>query len=569
MIQSSDYMRLSTDVIEIIKATSKSPHIRKISFASVDEPSRKKNFTLKQSVTFSLKALKALIRRIAFLIDKFDCFINKYDLSKRKLSSLEIQSFCKKSNDVFLTKQFRKSFYSYTSFVDSEGAKKQDFDLLLRVSGLCIEKGEILNSYSRLGVLSLHHGNNILNRGGPVGFWEVFWGEESGITAQILTPELDGGKVVSRGRIRTIPNPTANSANIIRHTSAVLQAAFAIIASKSFFTNSSNHKFIQELEVCSRNIFKEPSVILRFFISSKTLFNSLFALLFIRIPRYIYAKYRNPYEKWGISLTKNYNKRLGSWTRIYPLNCKPGSDDWVADPFFINLGGIDYLLFEYYSWSKRKGSIGYSRINHFYSEDKSDLQISSSGILLENEYHLSYPYAFNVRNESFFIPENNVNGANLYRIRKTDENVLTSVMVKNLLKGYCIDPTYVRLKGFDYLFLTHLGETGNTLHLFFCKDITKDELIMHPSSPLCVDHSLGRSAGRIFIESEDENIIIRPSQIMKESYGRGILLSRYKVDEGECRLLGVQKKIKPPRGSLYSHIHHIDHLNGITAIDYK
>lgn len=236
----------------------------------------------------------------------------------------------------------------------------------------------------------------------------------------------------------------------------------------------------------------------------------------------------------------------------------------------MQLHGMYYILYEYYCWSKRKGAIGYSRIDPASLLNNSSPSIDHSGILLENSFHLSYPYTLSISTDVYFIPENNTNGANLYRVESTAGNTshLTSVFVKTLLDGYCVDPTYIRLNGYDYLFVTRIDETGMTLHLYFCKDILKDDLVKHPASPLCVDHSLGRSAGRIFVESETEGIIIRPSQIMKERYGQGLLFSQYKLDHTECRLIAVQKKIKPPSSSLYSRIHHVDHLSGLTVIDF-
>lgn len=567
-IRSQNYSDLPSSIIEILRAASSSPHVRKISYAYIDEPNRKILSPHRKLASLLARALKGSIIRLAFLVDKIDCLINKYDLRKREICPTDRQSLLEKNGEVFLLNQKRESFFSFTTFEDSEAAKNQQFDLLVRGSGLGIEKGEILNSYSSLGLLSLHHGNNILNRGGPVGFWEVYFGEESGITAQILTPELDGGKVVYRGRLETIPNPAANCANIYRHTSAVLQTAFSIIASRSYSSDSSTLRTIEEFEVYTRSILKQPSLALRITVSANLLLRSLTTLISTRIPRFFMSRYCNPYEKWGISLTSDFNKRLDSWIRIFPLDCDESSDNWVADPFFVTVSGIDYLLYEYYIFGKRKGVIGYSKLDHSLRRAKRELKIASSGILLENKFHLSYPCTFNIKNESYFVPENNENGANLYRISKGDGDALRSVFVRNLLDGYCIDPTYIRLNGYDYLFVTRMHETGATLHLFYCRDITKDKLITHPSSPLCVDHSLGRSAGRILVDSEDQNIIIRPSQIMKTGYGEGILFARYKLDENQCRLLGVQKKIKPPRKSLYSNLHHIDYLRDITVIDY-
>ena len=81
-------------------------------------------------------------------------------------------------------------FNSFTSV--TEEMESLCLDLVIRGSGLKIERGEILHKGSHHGVLSLHHGFNITNRGGPPGFWEVCFSEHSGITAQILTKELDG-----------------------------------------------------------------------------------------------------------------------------------------------------------------------------------------------------------------------------------------------------------------------------------------------------------------------------------------------------------------------------------------
>ena len=79
-----------------------------------------------------------------------------------------------------------------------------NLDILL-YCGSGILHGDILTS-SRYGVLSIHHGNNNINRGGPPGFWEVYSkNPSSGCTIQILNEELDGGRILFRGLFRTKP----------------------------------------------------------------------------------------------------------------------------------------------------------------------------------------------------------------------------------------------------------------------------------------------------------------------------------------------------------------------------
>ena len=84
-------------------------------------------------------------------------------------------------------------------------------------------RGGIL-TVCEFGIISFHHGNNDVNRGGPPGFWEVFNREPStGFAIQRLPDELDGGdaQVVSdvvigrdvliRGSIATISHLCAKS----------------------------------------------------------------------------------------------------------------------------------------------------------------------------------------------------------------------------------------------------------------------------------------------------------------------------------------------------------------------
>jgi methionyl-tRNA formyltransferase len=70
-----------------------------------------------------------------------------------------------------------------------EGVKKikdHNFDVILRL-GSGILTGQILNT-PRFGVISMHHGDNRVNRGGPPGFWEVLNREPStGFIIQKLT----------------------------------------------------------------------------------------------------------------------------------------------------------------------------------------------------------------------------------------------------------------------------------------------------------------------------------------------------------------------------------------------
>ena len=80
--------------------------------------------------------------------------------------------------------------------------EKLNLDLLIRAGG-GILKGEILTVCPK-GVISFHHADNEVNRGGPPGFWEVYErNPRTGFIIQKLTNELDGGDVLYKGYIQT------------------------------------------------------------------------------------------------------------------------------------------------------------------------------------------------------------------------------------------------------------------------------------------------------------------------------------------------------------------------------
>ena len=127
-----------------------------------------------------------------------------------------------------------------------------------------IEKGEILKKYGKYGILSIHHGDNRINRGGPVGYWEVNYKEDSGITVQLLNEELDGGKLVYLSRLKTKTNPSANKLNLYEHTSPTLLISLYKLYNKELL-NIQNIKNIFS-NIYFRDILKPPS----FFLSLKT-----------------------------------------------------------------------------------------------------------------------------------------------------------------------------------------------------------------------------------------------------------------------------------------------------------
>ena len=82
------------------------------------------------------------------------------------------------------------------------GLSLANLNLIVR-GGSGILKGDILTVCPN-GIISFHHADNDINRGGPAGFWEVYQKlPRTGFIIQRLKDELDGGDVLFKGYVST------------------------------------------------------------------------------------------------------------------------------------------------------------------------------------------------------------------------------------------------------------------------------------------------------------------------------------------------------------------------------
>jgi hypothetical protein len=103
---------------------------------------------------------------------------------KDHLNSFDLSALV--PNSIIITPKISKSRFVYRLTPDVAKIEGLGLDLLIRC-GNGILRGDILKT-SRLGILSFHHANNRINRGGPAGFWEAYLRQNTtGFTLQRLT----------------------------------------------------------------------------------------------------------------------------------------------------------------------------------------------------------------------------------------------------------------------------------------------------------------------------------------------------------------------------------------------
>ena len=159
---------------------------------------------------------------------------------------------------------------------------------------------------------------------------------------------------------------------------------------------------------------------------------------------------------------------------------------FVADPFMIRVGSW-FMFFEVMRQTG-KGVIGLAK-------SESGVEWRYEQIILEANFHLSYPYVFAWQNEYYMIPE--TLGANGIYLYKANNFPFRWSVTARLIEGQCADPSIVRFNDLWWLFFCSTPYRHDTLRLYFAEQLS-GPWREHPKSPLIsADMNRARPAGRI------------------------------------------------------------------------
>jgi hypothetical protein len=184
--------------------------------------------------------------------------------------------------------------------------------------------------------------------------------------------------------------------------------------------------------------------------------------------------------------------------------------EFVADPFMLQNDDTWYMFMEVMNAETKKGEIGLAT-----SHDARAWIYHSS--ILNEPFHLSYPYVFEFENEFFMVPE--TLGAAAVCLYKADEFPSRWSCVARLLEGRFADPSLFHYNDRWWLFVCSTPYQHDTLRLYFAPDLT-GPWIEHPKSPIVSnDKRRARPAGRII---ESNNRLIRFAQDCVPQYGSSV-----------------------------------------------
>jgi hypothetical protein len=211
----------------------------------------------------------------------------------------------------------------------------------------------------------------------------------------------------------------------------------------------------------------------------------------------------------GVSLLKLLITRPTTWSiNIYtgntPLELQPARPGklpvlqaaqvhdirarYVADPFLLRVGDIWYMFHEVMHADTNLGKIGLATSRDGFTWEY-------QGLVLDEPFHLSYPYVFCWEDNYYMLPESHQDQA--VRLYRADTFPTNWSLVGRILQGHSyMDPTPVYHQGRWWLFVG-TGFSNDTLRLYYADELT-GPWHEHPRSPLITGNPhIARPAGRI------------------------------------------------------------------------
>ena len=163
--------------------------------------------------------------------------------------------------------------------------------------------------------------------------------------------------------------------------------------------------------------------------------------------------------------------------------------DFIADPFLIKEGKTWYLFFEAYNHDTRQGDLAFASSTNTWKWHYEQ-------VILDEPFHLSYPYVFKWEDDYYLIPESFE--ANSVRLYKADRFPTQWSFVETLVEGRdYVDNSIAHFNGKWWLFSS--VTSNDTLYLFYADELT-GPWVEHPKSPIVAgDKHKARPSGRVLV----------------------------------------------------------------------
>ncbi|MEL6672984.1 MAG: hypothetical protein AAFR61_12355 [Bacteroidota bacterium] len=238
------------------------------------------------------------------------------------------------------------------------------------------------------------------------------------------------------------------------------------------------------------------------------------------------------------------------------------SKRFLADPFVIKKEGRNILFVEDYYWDKLKGVITAIEL-------KGD-QYEILGTVIEEDFHMSYPFMFHYNDELYMVPEcHQTQSVRLYKcVDFPMKWEFQKVLMPNL---NTVDTNIFQHNGYWWL-LTNANPSSDSydyssqLHVFYTPDDPiNGEWIPHPQNPV-VYANRGRNGG--FYRTEEGEIFRMSQKYGFNFYGKSIHISKIIDLDPERYSEESVGEIQPDFFKKIQGTHHLNANDEYTVFDF-
>ena len=402
------------------------------------------------------------------------------------------------------------SLLDYLCQSDIESIKQYGVTVFFQL-GFKNLRGSIL-TVAPCGVWSFQHDDNLINRDGLGGFWEVLLGmPTTGSVLQVLNEEAGNGEVLY------------NSWSATDHYSIHRNLNKCYWKSISFMPRR-----LRELRRLGITTFMEKYAITKFDALFYKDYNfaknnkSSSVVLIVKLAGRIVGRllWRLQFrEQWMLLYNVSNNRKISQSISGFS-NLMPPTDRIWADPCVVEFEGQTAVFIEEMEFVN---NIGYLSVIEF---DLNDNPILPPKKIIQKPYHMSYPNVFESNDDLYMIPETQKNSTiELYRCTKFPYDW---EFVKNLMENVrAVDSTIFYHDKKYWLFANMIENRGASTHdelfLFSSETLLGQDWRSHPQNPIVSDARCARPAGKIF---QYDGIWYRPAQDCSDGYGKAINFQR-------------------------------------------
>jgi hypothetical protein len=201
---------------------------------------------------------------------------------------------------------------------------------------------------------------------------------------------------------------------------------------------------------------------------------------------------------------------MPSWRKV------PDDGTFHADPFPLTVGGDDYVLFEKYDPTQKRGLIAAARLDEWILPAAMDERTA-----VDLGCHMSYPAVFTYEGQMYCAPETHVLGG--LRILKMGSDPWHWTPAAHILPDIpLIDATLMEHEGLWWLMATLSGSASDTdLHVWHSPS-PFGPWAPHRLNPVKSDVRSSRPAGNL-IRLNDR--LYRPAQDCAKGYGMAVVMN--------------------------------------------